>query len=366
MILKDQKQFIYSKTQTALEQHLQSFPEHELEDALEQRLCQLTQEAYNNTHSNFSMEEVSDYSAKSVAFILADATSIQDWLNKSLEHIRQRVGEYVDRCEDFEQRLRNVKRTKVQGSFNYRSVVRNLAVGQTVNPAILPAELGKFFIKAKDIQEAGASEAFSKLLDAVDAFRATGDDEDKLKAIFKLSEAYHKTILPSKQNKDIYGLQVVEGREIWMDRTVYVGGRVFYAYTPTELTTNSGSLWSGFVRTTKADLDLKAEVPYLSKSECLQLCKVLRHHAKDFSKSNEYQAVAARLLSLIRSLEIRYSQISKQRKISTKPYVLLMNLAVSHLYGIQIKTINQVEGVYKATLRYIETSLKELEKENAA
>ena len=104
----------------------------------------------------------------------------------------------------------------------------------------------------------------------------------------------------------------------------------------------------------------------MTKAQCQTVCKALQRHATGLLRAKAYQSTADRLLALSRDLNRKYNKAKEQRKYSAKPYVLLMNMVVSHLYGIQIKAINQAEGIYKASLKYVDKSLEALEEKKSA
>lgn len=345
-----------SKADLALEAYLLQNPESEIPDAVEFYLEQ--------GQNEISMEEVRDYSPRAVGFIATDAASINEWLVKSLDHLDERMEEYGSMARSFDEQARHLAKTKTEGGFAYRSIMRNLSTGNSVNNTTLAVELDKFLTKIQSILSYGTGSEFQKLLSLIQSYEL--GEEGKLEAIFAASRAYYRTMLPSNSSKEIYGLQMHEGRELWLDRTVYLGGKVFYSYTPTELSESSGSLWSGFVRTTKSDLDLKTEVPFLTKAQCQAVSKTLQRHATGLLKAKAYQHTAEELLALARALNRKYVQARKQRKQSTKPLILLMNMVVSHLYGIQVKAINQAEGTYKAALKYVAKSIEAMEENKPA
>ncbi len=314
---------------------------------------------------NISLEEVQDYSSKAVNFITTDAKAISEWLVKSLDHLDVRAEEYVAKTTEFEKRLAALSKTKTDGVFTYRSIVRNLTVDGKIQPDKLAVELDKFLTKIQSIFDFSAGSDFKSVLRHLQGFELSQGDTDTVQGVFKASRAFYKAFLPSRQNKEIYDLAMREGRELWMDKTIYLGGKVFYAYTPTDLSDTPGFLWSGFVRTTKADLDLKTEIPYLSKAQCQAVSKVLRRHAGGLIKAKKHQEVVQELLQTLESLKQKYAKAKRKKDTDARPLILMMNLVVSHLYGIQIKAINQAEGTYKAALKYIEKSLNELEDSQA-
>lgn len=391
-----------SGLQLSLENYQAEHPGNDVHDALEYQLAQTENRAHNHitavsnfddaqqiivnqtpnpellkttlaligskvsgSGENISLEEVQDYSSKAVNFILADAKAISEWLVKSLDHLDQRAEEYVTKAEEFEKRLSALSVTKTNGVFTYRSIVRNLTVDGKIQPAVLAVELDKFLVKIQSIFDYSAGNDFKTLLKHLQGFEMSQGNPDMLPDVFKASRAFYKAFLPSRQNKEIHDLAMREGRELWMDKTVYLGGKVFYAYTPTDLSETPGFLWSGFVRTTKADLDLKTEIPYLTKAQCVAVSKTLRRHAGGLIKAKQHRVVVEELLAIIERLRQKYTQAKRKKDVDARTYILLMNLVVSHLYGIQIKAINQAEGTYKAALKYIEKSLNELEDSQA-
>lgn len=312
------------------------------------------------------LEELSRDKAKD---IIKGSQSVMDWLYKVLDHLHETTEGFLSEVGEYEHRLKNFKGGAAKGSFVYKSIPRNLSWKGKVDAGEMPKHLDAFLSKAYQIRHSTESPQFKELIEVMDRFEATSNEEQNTKSldeVFTTLKDYLQIILPDSTANALKDLEAIEGRVLMYDPGEYLSGHRFYAYAPTEMSGASGIVTSGIVRE-DTDAELKQELPYLKPADCLKILEVVKHHLHDYDDVERFKVATAHLRELQTKFMAKYSSASRKRKdpVDPKPYVALMNIAAGLVYGMHVKALNKSVSVITAALRYVSKSVSALEAEKA-
>ncbi len=313
------------------------------------------------------MEDIQAFSMKAANTIFVSSKEVNKWLNKVIEHLERDAAEFEDRLSRVSGEVKVMDRkAQAPGTFQYRSIMRNLSTGDKIIQAKLAENVDKFPTKLLQIRASINSQEFRRLLQVLETFDQTGErihDMEALQEVFKAVDEYAKVILPYTRT-GFYTLEASEGRVIRVDPQVYIGGKVIYSFVPSEIAGGADTVTSGILRTTAEQIDLKADVPYLSMERCDDLLKHISSHVQRYKTAPGFKETTEQLTALIEKFSRKFVGATRTRKKQLDPrvYVVLMNITSGFLYGLHVKALNQTSSVLGACLKYVEKSVQETQK----
>jgi hypothetical protein len=311
------------------------------------------------------LQDINVSSSQAVKQIVTSMGAVNDWLDKVLTHLQHHEFELKAKISTQRAAVAKIKDRDLvpEGGFTYRSIMRNLSIGNSISKAGIPLALKEFFEKIHQIRTSVKSNGFAELLRYMESFEVTGnelDDQKALDMIFGLSQDYLRTLLPAEAKTERHGIEPKEGRLLLVDNHIYIGGKMFYSYAPVTVSGGTNTVTSGVVRTTIGKLDLKEKIPYLSARECDSLLDAVQIHLDYYRDAEAFRQVNVALIRIMKKMAAQYQSAKRSRKdkIDTKPYVVILNMAAGLQYGIHIKAMNHADSACTAAINYVANSTR--------
>lgn len=314
------------------------------------------------------MEDIEAFSAKAASTIVISSKEVNQWIGKIVDHLEEDAKALEERLSKLGGELKSLDaNVRPTGSFQYRSIMRNLCIGLKIDQSKIGVEADAFLTKMLQIRNSINSPQFNTMAGILESFVMTGDkekDDAEIQRVFEHVENYLNTFLPRTRDGNFYSLEIGDGRKLRVDPRTYIGGKVIYSFVPSDISGGADTVTSGVLRTTIEKIDLKADIPYLSMRECADVLDHVASHIQRYKISTGFKETTARLTKAIEYFSRKHYGALRQRKRGVDPraYVVMMNIASGFLYGLHIKALSQTSSVIGACLKYVEKSVSEAQK----